>query len=544
MKKVLFTVIALIIFLLLLQFGPNGLYHREQAINAEIAKARGLTAQTETLPAPTPVASSTDSTATPAPTVAPSIDTNTGTPTTAAAPSTPKPSEPAPAAPAPTPAVPAAAPEVVQSTPPPAPAPTPAATPTPAPETPATTPEPVVAAAPRPPEPAPAAAPVAAPTPAPVVPTQPLPAPTTTVTTATTSTPTATASTAAVVAAASVPAVPVKKAKLSGSKVVILGYYRFSDLGATNTNPNRLSSETFAKQIAWLHDNGFEILALSDLIGRLKSGSPLPEHAAVITINNGYNNALTVAAPVLRQYNYPWSFLVYTDFIEQSPKSVTWTNLLDLSQNKVEIGSQTKSHPWLAETAGKSAEQYDKWLTNELTGSRRILEIKLKKPVTVLAYPYGNSNPTVEKKALALGYEAMLGISGEPITASTSPLNLGRLIINQYTSPYFETILSQKDFTVSNTQPAMGTQIREARPVISAKLNYAGKINPKSVTAELSTGGNFKNIYDPATQTVTFPTAKNLLEGPVFVLIKAKDQDTGKPIVVYWQFYYAPPKAT
>ncbi len=537
MKKVLFAVIALIVFLLLLQFGPNGLYHREQAINAEIEKARGLTAQTETLPAPMPVASSTDSTATPATTVAPSIDTNTGTPAAAAA--APKPSAPAPAAPVPAPAV-------AQSTPPPTPAPesTPAATPAPASEAPAPAPEPVVAAATRPPEPAPAPAPVAAPTPAPVAPTQPLPAPTTTVATATASAPTATASTPATAAAVPVPAASVKKAKLSGPKVVILGYYRFSDLGTTNTNPNRLSGETFAKQIAWLHDNGFEILALSDLIGRLKSGSPLPEHAAVITINNGYNNALTVAAPVLRQYNYPWSFLVYTDFIEQSPKSVTWTNLLDLSQNKVEVGSQTKSHPWLAETAGKSAEQYDKWLTNELTGSRRILEIKLKKPVTVLAYPYGNSSPTVEKKALALGYEAMLTISGEPVTSSTSPLNLGRLIINQYTSPYFETILSQKNFTVSNTQPAMGTQIREARPIISAKLNYAGKINPKSVTAELSTGGNFKNIYDPATQTVTFPTTKNLLEGPVFVLIKAKDQDTGKPIVVYWQFHYAAPKAS
>lgn len=534
MKQVLFAVIALILFLLLLQFGPNGLYHREQAINTAIAQARGTNAQTETLPAPTPVATTTDSTTAPAPVVAPSIDTNTGTPAPAVA-SKPAPVVTPPAAPAPTPAPTPAKPEVVQSTPPPAPVVTPA--PAPVVEKPA--PASVVAAVTPAPEPAPA--PVAAPTPAPVAPTQPLPAPTTVVATTTTSTTTVT--TAAAVAAVPAPAVPVKKAKLAGPKVVILGYYRFSDPGTRNTNPNRLSGETFVKQLAWLHDNGFEVLALSDLIGRLKSGSPLPEHAVVITVNNGYNNALTVAAPALRQYNYPWAFLVYTDFIEQSQKSVTWTNLLELSSSNVEVGSQTKSHPWLADTAGKSAEQYDKWLTNELTGSRRILEIKLKKPVTVLAYPYGNTSPTVEKKALALGYEAMLTISGDPITSSTSPLNLGRLIINQYTAPYFETILSQKDFTVSNTQPAVGTQIRELRPVISAKLNYAGKINPKSVTAELSTGGNFKNIYDPATQTITFPTTKNLLEGPVFVLIKAKDQDTGKPIVTYWQFYCQPPKA-
>lgn len=528
MKKVIFGVLALILFLLVLNFGPNGLYYREQAITAEVAKARGNVGQTETLPPAIPITPAATDTASTAPgTPAPRVDTDTASPTP-----TP-PSAPA-ATPAEAPATPAAPVEVAQATPP-----VPAADTTTT--APAAAPAPAVAAT----EPAPAPEPA---TPAPTAPIKPLPAVVTheheetpAVATATTAAPVV----APVVAAVPAPAAPRVRAKLNGPKVMVLGYYRFTEPGATgpNVNPNRLSGETFAKQLAWLRDNDFQVISLSQLVAHLKSGSPLPEHAVVITVNNGYNNAVTVAAPILHQFSFPWSFLVYTDFIEQSPKAVTWSNIIDLSKEGVEVGSQTKSHPWLTEPGSKTTEQYDKWLANELTGSRRMLELKLKQPITVLAYPYGNFNDTVEKKALSLGYDVLLNTSGEPVTSTTSPLRLGRLVMNQFTAPYFETILSQRDFRLTNTQPAVGTAIRDAHPVISATLQYAGRINPKSVQVELSSGGTYRNVYDPATKTISFPATKALLDGPVIVMIKAKDQDTGSPIAVYWQFYFQKPQS-
>lgn len=532
MKNVIVGVLALILFLLVLQFGPNGLYHREQALNNEVAKARTASGQADTL---SPIPAATDS-ATVAQTPAPRIDTDTGTPAAPTPAPAPKTSTPAPAPavePAPVAQTPAAPAPVPAPETPAAPAPAPVVAATPVPETPAPAPE-------KAPEPAPAPAPAPA-----VATTLPAPTPTPSVTPAPTPTPAPAAVTTASApvatpAVAATPTAPKVRAKLYSPKVMILGYYRFTEPGSTgpNTIPNRLATETFNQQLAWLRDNGFQVIPLSQLVQSLKTGTPLPEHAVVITINNGFSNAVTAAAPLLRQYNFPWSFLIYTDFIEQSPKAASWSSILALDKEGVEVGSQSKSHPWLTDMAGKSQEQYDKWLINELTGSRRMLELKLKKPVTVLAYPYGNTNDVVTKKALALGYDTLLTTSGEPVTASSSPQNLGRLIINQFTAPYFETILSQRDFLLTNLQPAASTQIHDARPVISANLRYAGKINPKSVQVELSTGGSYRNVYDPATQTIAFPVKKDLLEGPVIVVVKAKDQDTGSPIVAYWQFYY------
>lgn len=525
MKKIIFGVLALILFFAILNFGPNGIQTREKDLDAAVAAAKAADHSTPapgalaTSPAPTV---SDSAPVTSAPTAAPRIDTDTAPPTPAPAPApvaiaatTPPPTETTSAAPAP-----AAEPAPAAARPSEAPAPVP----------------PVVATTPAPAAPEPTPAPTEKVTPA----AMPAPSPETSVASVTTPEPVATPTPSAPVVTPAPAVVKMQpKAKLAGPKVMILGYYRFTEPGAGAGNPNRLSIDLFQQQLTWLQNNNFQVIPLSQLVTALKNGTPLPDHAVVITINNGFSSALTLAAPALQQYKYPWSFLVYTDFIEQSQKAVAWTNLLALSKENVEFGSQSKSHPWLTDMGGKTPEAYDKWLNSELTGSKRMLELKLKQPVSVFAYPYGATNDVVTKKALAVGYDVLLDTAGEEVTSASSPQHLSRLIVNQFTAPYFETILSQKPFHVTNTQPAAGTLIRNAHPgVISATLNYAGNIRAKSVQAELSSGGSYKNIYDPATKTITIPLKKDLLEGPVIVVIKAKDQDTGAPIAVYWQFYY------
>lgn len=518
MKNILVLVTGLVLFFLILNFWPGkGIQVREQAIENEIKQVKESTVypksllvesepNTETTSAPTAVAEAAPTTPAPAPAApVPSVDINTGlpAPATTIAPATPAPSETASAAQAPS--TPPAPTETAAATPtaPPAPAPTPAAPAEPA---------PVAAVTPAP---TPAPTPTPTPTPAPVI--APAPAPT-----------------APVVAA--VPAPP--KVKSTTPKIIILGYYRFVEEGVANASINRISGDTFDKEMAWLRDNDFQVIPLSQLVDSLKTGAPLPNRAAVITINNGFSNAVTVAAPILTKYNYPWSFLVYTDFIEQAQRSVSWNDLHSLSKAGVEIGSQSRSHPYLADMGSKTPDEYYKWLNNELLGSRQALERALNKKVNVFAYPYGNLNDDVQAKAVAAGYDVLLGTSGDPVSAGDSPLHLGRLIINQFTSPYFETLLNEPAVHLVNAHPASGELITDPRPAISVTINYGGRIDPKSVHAELSTGGKFNPTYNATTHTLTFQPTKNLLEGPVFVLIKAKDRDTNAPLVAVWQFHF------
>lgn len=87
---------------------------------------------------------------------------------------------------------------------------------------------------------------------------------------------------------------------------------------------------------AWLNFDGFHVspdvfrsqmerlarscrvIALADAVSCLAGGDPLPEHAAVITFDDGYLNNLETAAPILREFGFPATFFVTTGFMDST----------------------------------------------------------------------------------------------------------------------------------------------------------------------------------------------------------------------------------
>lgn len=118
-----------------------------------------------------------------------------------------------------------------------------------------------------------------------------------------------------------------------------------------------------------------------------------------ITFDDGYLDNLEVAAPILSEFELPFTVFVTSEFVRSgkagflSPTSLRALAALPGAQ----IGAHGANHVALTHCDEAT-------LRNELTSSRHYLEDVLGGEVRTLAYPYGAADRRVRGAALAAGY--------------------------------------------------------------------------------------------------------------------------------------------
>ena len=46
-----------------------------------------------------------------------------------------------------------------------------------------------------------------------------------------------------------------------------------------------------------------------------KNKRPIPETCVILTIDDGYDDLYDYALPILKEFNYPFTFYLYTNFL-------------------------------------------------------------------------------------------------------------------------------------------------------------------------------------------------------------------------------------
>jgi peptidoglycan/xylan/chitin deacetylase (PgdA/CDA1 family) len=335
------------------------------------------------------------------------------------------------------------------------------------------------------------------------------------------------------------------------ASVIVLGYHQFTPPGvrAGGKMIYTMPQDVFEYEMKYLADNHYNVVPLSDVVAFAKKEKTLPPNTVAITIDDGYKSPLVFAAPVLKKYNFPWTFFVYPSFIGNHPTSsyrgaASWPELIELQKEGVDIECHSMTHPQLTKHGNKTPDQYDAWLTDETVTSKAILEQKLGKTIKYFAYPYGEYNKQVEAKTISAGYEAIFTVANNPIHPGTNVFAMGRYIITTPVEKAYVSYLHEGALGLADINPAPGATVSDPRPVISAALGYDGNINPKSIVAEVSNMGEVKFDFDPKTLTLRLYLPRDLIDPAVKVNIYAKDADTGKTMVASWRFNYQPTAAS
>jgi peptidoglycan/xylan/chitin deacetylase (PgdA/CDA1 family) len=188
-----------------------------------------------------------------------------------------------------------------------------------------------------------------------------------------------------------------------------------------------VSPERFAQELAYLAEQGYTTVTMSQLADAWGGGQPLPTRPIVLTFDDGYRDFYTNAWPLLRQYSFSATIYVITGVIDTS-NYLTQAMIRELdASGSIDFGSHTIRHPELATLAEADAE-------HEIVGSKIALEELLGHAVRTFAYPAGHYNDSALALVATAGYELAVTTEWGYATPSMDHRLLPRLRVRGWTT--------------------------------------------------------------------------------------------------------------
>jgi peptidoglycan/xylan/chitin deacetylase (PgdA/CDA1 family) len=139
-----------------------------------------------------------------------------------------------------------------------------------------------------------------------------------------------------------------------------------------------------------------------------QNSQPLKGHPVIITFDDGYENFMTNAWPVLQRHGFSATLFVVAGQVggwntwdarlgEPFIPLLGWDDLRRLRNDGVEFGSHSMTHRHLPDLSNED-------VIREAVRSQMILEQELGCPIQTFAYPFGHYDGAVEHWIGACGY--------------------------------------------------------------------------------------------------------------------------------------------
>lgn len=190
----------------------------------------------------------------------------------------------------------------------------------------------------------------------------------------------------------------------------------------------------FEKQMALLARWGFRTIPLGELCERLRSGAPLPRKSVVLTFDDGYRNNHEAVSPILERHGFTATVFIVTgsmgggiDWIKTDDvpdlRLLSWNEAKTMLECGWEVEGHSATHPNLRQLDLARVRE-------ELLQSKREMEARLARPVTLLAYPYGEYSPEIERVVEELGYRGAVTIEMGMVRPGDAVFRLKRMSVN------------------------------------------------------------------------------------------------------------------
>ncbi|MDD2823195.1 MAG: polysaccharide deacetylase family protein [Candidatus Daviesbacteria bacterium] len=215
---------------------------------------------------------------------------------------------------------------------------------------------------------------------------------------------------------------------LSGNEVKVpVLYYHYignnPDPKDTQRDALSVNPEQFAEQMKYLKDNGFTTISYDTLYAALKKQTVLPTKPIILTFDDAYIDFYYNAYNILRQYGLSATVFVPTGLIG-NPAYLTWPMIQEMhSSGLVSFEAHSVHHYHLASLAPDVVLQ-------ELQQSKKDLQDHLGINVNFMAYPYGETSPSVVSLVQKAGYIGAIGTWSNKIQSEGTIYNSPRLRIS------------------------------------------------------------------------------------------------------------------
>jgi peptidoglycan/xylan/chitin deacetylase (PgdA/CDA1 family)/GT2 family glycosyltransferase len=220
--------------------------------------------------------------------------------------------------------------------------------------------------------------------------------------------------------------------------IPILMYHRIATNGSAAMEQFRVAPDLFANQMATLRRAGYYTVGLGDWVSAMAGYQSLRGRPVILTFDDGYQDFLTAAMPVLRVHSFSATVFLVAERIGrnadwdsrygQPAPLLLWEEVRALQEAGIEFGCHSSAHRLM--TGMRRPE-----LAEDTVRARAILEEGLRTSVKSLAYPYGAENQFVRDVIEDLGFQAAVTCEPGLSRLGDDPLRLPRVEVTGSSSP-------------------------------------------------------------------------------------------------------------
>jgi peptidoglycan/xylan/chitin deacetylase (PgdA/CDA1 family) len=197
-----------------------------------------------------------------------------------------------------------------------------------------------------------------------------------------------------------------------GPPIPILNYHTITDTPEPGIADFAVRPRDLARHLDLIVSHRCTALTISQLAGLLDGGDPLPPRPVVLTFDDGFEDNLTVAAPLLRARRLPATVFVATGLLPGCPGGsvarppgpmLPWGRLAELEGAGIEVGSHSHSHPEMDVLSRTAA-------GHEIRHSKDLLEDALGHRVDSFAFPHGYASRWLQQEVRRAGFTQACGV--------------------------------------------------------------------------------------------------------------------------------------
>ena len=184
----------------------------------------------------------------------------------------------------------------------------------------------------------------------------------------------------------------------------VLEYHNFTE-DASQATAYTMTVSALRRDLDFLRDNGYTTILPRELAaGQLDGGSPLPQKAVLLTLDDGYESNYTLAFPLLREYGAKATVSLITARIDEKADGfLTWEECREMAKSGlVEFASHTNDYHirpdvrGIERKSGEDEETYVSRISADLQTSITRIELETGQNVTTFMYPLGKMEPWAE----------------------------------------------------------------------------------------------------------------------------------------------------
>jgi peptidoglycan/xylan/chitin deacetylase (PgdA/CDA1 family) len=212
-------------------------------------------------------------------------------------------------------------------------------------------------------------------------------------------------------------------AVVSAGQINSFIYHRFDDDRYPSTN---ISSTIFTEQLEYLRERNISAVSTREVSERISRGEDLPDHAAMITVDDAYLSFYQAGMPVVRKFAIPVSLFVNTDAVG-TPGYMSWDQIRELVAEGVEIGNHTANHAYLVEkVAGETDAQWRQRIYDDILKAQHAFERELGFAPNIFADTYGEYSAEIIDIVKDIGFIVAYAQQSGVIHQQHDPFTLPR----------------------------------------------------------------------------------------------------------------------